>query len=226
MIWWVWCFYFCVLRDGLFIAAVNSLYQYDFVCKDESKRILYQCWSPRAYLQWWGCSGLCLWHKPTKLAHSFLFCSCVCFCLYGPFNCISFHKFPQQLFAFSFCCCINFALFVLSTIYLFMKVSLSPHIILCGWLGLKHQLTKYQCAKQCWFVHFLLFLQFIFARIAVLLNTLFYLSSFQQNCGGVAIYWCDPAFVLSIKKNKKNFSYSNAVTASWVYETLHSINQV
>ena len=25
--------------------------------------------------------------------------------------------------------------------YLFMKVSLSPYIILCGWLGLKHQLT-------------------------------------------------------------------------------------
>ena len=30
---------------------------------------------------WWWCCGLCLclWHKPTKLAHSFLFCSCVCF---------------------------------------------------------------------------------------------------------------------------------------------------
>ena len=33
---------------------------------------------------WWGCWGLCFWHRPTKLAHSFLFCSCVCFCLYGP----------------------------------------------------------------------------------------------------------------------------------------------
>ena len=31
---------------------------------------------------------------------------------------------------------------VFSTIYLFMKVSLSPDIILCGWLGLKHQLTN------------------------------------------------------------------------------------
>ena len=30
---------------------------------------------------WWGCYGLCLWHKPTKLAHSFLFCSCIYFCL-------------------------------------------------------------------------------------------------------------------------------------------------
>ena len=35
---------------------------------------------------WWGCYGLCLRHKLTELAHSFL----VCFCLYGPFNCISF----------------------------------------------------------------------------------------------------------------------------------------
>ena len=35
------------------------------------------------------------------------------------------------------------ALLVLSIIYLFMKASLSPDIILCGWLGLKHQLTNY-----------------------------------------------------------------------------------
>ena len=42
-------------------------------------------------------------HKSTELAHSFLFCSCVCFCLYGPFNCISFHKFSRQLSAFSLC---------------------------------------------------------------------------------------------------------------------------
>ena len=28
-------------------------------------------------------------------------------------------------------------------IYVSMKVSLSPDIILCGWLGLKHQLTNY-----------------------------------------------------------------------------------
>ena len=36
-------------------------------------------------------------HKPTELAHSFLYCSCVYFCLYGPFNCISFYKFSRQL---------------------------------------------------------------------------------------------------------------------------------
>ena len=30
----------------------------------------------------------------------------------------------------------------LSIIHLFMKVSLSPHVILCGWLALKHQLRN------------------------------------------------------------------------------------
>ena len=35
------------------------------------------------------------------------------------------------------------ALLVLSTLYLFMNVSLSPDIILCGWLGLEHSLTNY-----------------------------------------------------------------------------------
>ena len=44
-----------------------------------------------------------VWHKPTKLAHSFLFCFCVDFFLYGPFNCISFHKFSQQLSIFWLC---------------------------------------------------------------------------------------------------------------------------
>ena len=51
---------------------------------------------------WWGCYGLCLWHKPTELAHSFLFYSCVCFCLYGPFNFISFHKFSRHNSLFFF----------------------------------------------------------------------------------------------------------------------------
>ena len=45
---------------------------------------------------WWESYGLCRRHKPTELAHSFLFCSCVCFCLYGPFRCMSFHKFSRQ----------------------------------------------------------------------------------------------------------------------------------
>ena len=77
-----------------------------------------------------------VWHKPTELAHSFKLCSLVYFCLYGPFNCISFHKFSQQLSVFSLCSCglISTPL-VLSTIYLFMKVSFSPDIIPSGWLA-------------------------------------------------------------------------------------------
>ena len=58
------------------------------------------------------------------------------------FNFISFHNF-FQLSVFSFCSSgLISALLVLSTTYLFMKVSLSPDIILCSLLGLKHQLTN------------------------------------------------------------------------------------
>ena len=46
---------------------------------------------------WWGSYGLCLWHKLTELATCFLFYFCAYFCLYGPFNCISFIKFSRQL---------------------------------------------------------------------------------------------------------------------------------
>ena len=77
----------------------------------------------------WGCCSLYLWHKPTELAHPFLSCSCVCFWLYGPFNCISFYKFSWQVSAFSLC-----SPGLISAIYLFVKVSLSPDVILCGWL--------------------------------------------------------------------------------------------
>ena len=83
------------------------------------------------------------WHKQTQLAHFFLFCSRVYVRLYGPFNCISFHKFSRQLSTFSLCSSsLISALLVLSAIYLSMKVSFSPDIIHCGCLGLKHQLTK------------------------------------------------------------------------------------
>ena len=53
------------------------------------------------------------------------------FLFYGPFNCISFHNFSQKLRAFSLCSSgLISALLVLSTTYLFMKVSLSPDVIL------------------------------------------------------------------------------------------------
>ena len=70
---------------------------------------------------WWGCCSLYFQHKLTELAHSFfLFYSCVCVCLYGPFNCISFHKFSRQLSAFSLCSSsLIFALLVLSAISLY-----------------------------------------------------------------------------------------------------------
>ena len=82
-----------------------------------------------------------------------LFCSRVYVCLYDPFNCISFHKFSRQLSAFWLCSSgLLSALLVFLTICLFMKVSFSPDIIpsgcfspdviLCGWLGSKHQLTN------------------------------------------------------------------------------------
>ena len=102
------------------------------------------CPGPRGLtFMWWGCCGLCFRHKPTELADSFLFYFCIYFSLYGPFNCTSFHKFSRQLSAFSLCSSgLTSALSVFSTIYLFMKVSFSPDIILCGWLGLKHQLTS------------------------------------------------------------------------------------
>ena len=88
---------------------------------------------------WWGCYDLCHRHKPAKLAHSFLFCSCICFCLYGPFNSISFHKVSRQLFAFSLRSSgLISALLILSTIDFCMKVSLSPDIILWS-TGLKAQ---------------------------------------------------------------------------------------
>ena len=68
-----------------------------------------------------------------SLPTTFLFCSCVCFRFSGPFNCISFHKFSRQLSAFSLCFSgLISASLVLLTIYLFMTVSLSPDIILCG----------------------------------------------------------------------------------------------
>ena len=60
--------------------------------------------SPRGLtFTWWRCCRLCLWHKLTELAHSFLLCSRVFFCLCGLFYGISLHKLSRQLSVFSFC---------------------------------------------------------------------------------------------------------------------------
>ena len=72
-------------------------------------------------------------NQPSLLTPFVLFCSCVCFCLHGPFDCISFHKVSRQLSVFSLCSFgLLSALLVLSTICLFVKVSFSPDIIPCG----------------------------------------------------------------------------------------------
>ena len=86
---------------------------------------------------------LFLRHKLTELAHSFLFRSFVCFCLHGPFNCISFHELSRQLSVFSLCSSgLISALLALSAIYLFVKVSFSPDIIPRGCLCSIYQLTN------------------------------------------------------------------------------------
>ena len=98
---------------------------------------------------WWGCCGFCFWHKPTELAHSFFFfflnsvlvsvsvfmaLSIVFHSMNSPDNSSLSHSVLPVLFLS--------ASLVLSTIYFFMKVSLSPDITLCGGLGLKHQQTN------------------------------------------------------------------------------------
>ena len=84
-----------------------------------------------------------------NLPTPFSFCSCVYFCLHGPFNRNSFHKFSWQLSVFSLCSSsLISALLVLSIIYLFIKVSFSPDIISSGWQGSKHQLTNFHCPEH------------------------------------------------------------------------------
>ena len=89
--------------------------------------------SPWSHFHMMGMSWFMSDINQPSLPTLFLFCSCVYFCLYGLFNCISFHKFSRQLSAFSLCSsCLICTLLVLSTTYLFMKVSFSPDVSLCG----------------------------------------------------------------------------------------------
>ena len=77
---------------------------------------------------WFGCCGLCLWHKPAELAHSLLVCFCVDFCLYSPFI---FHpiNFPD-----------NFPLFhsVLPVLFL-------PYICPFNYIYRCESLSKWSC---------------------------------------------------------------------------------
>ena len=90
---------------------------------------------------------VCVWHKPAELAHSFWFflvSVSVFMALSTVFHSInSPDNTPLSLCSFG----LFSALLVLLTTNLFMKVSLSPDIILIGWLGSKHQLTNYLLMK-------------------------------------------------------------------------------
>ena len=91
----------------------------------------------------WGCCSLCFRHKPTKFAYCFLFIFLSVLVFVFIYMALStvFHSInspDNSLLSHS----VLPALLVLSTIHLFMKVPFSPDIILCGQLGLKHQLTN------------------------------------------------------------------------------------
>ena len=76
----------------------------------------FQRWSPRAHLH---VVKMLRFMSDINQPSLPLFCSCVYFCLYGPFNRISFHKFSRQLSVFLLCSCsVISALLVLSTISL------------------------------------------------------------------------------------------------------------
>ena len=95
---------------------------------------------------WWGCCGLCFWNKPTELAHCFfgsvfvsisvfMALSTVFHSINSPDNSPLSHSVLPVLFP----PCWSFERYIS-----FWKSpsALSPDIILCGWLGSKHQLTK------------------------------------------------------------------------------------
>ena len=106
---------------SLFLSVCSLLHQCVLLC-------LHLCLHGYAHMRL-----ICYFSILTELVYSFLFCPCVYFCLYGPFNCISFHIFSQQLSAFSLSSSsLISALLVLSALHLFTKVSFSPDIIHCG----------------------------------------------------------------------------------------------
>ena len=131
-----------------FVPLINCQYHAVFSMRIQHCVISPFLTSPRAHLHVVGFYGLCFWHKPAERAHPFLFCSCICFFLFVVvFMALPtvFHSinFSPQLSDFSLCSfSLTSVLSLLSTIYLFTKVSRSSNIIVCG-LGLKHQLTNY-----------------------------------------------------------------------------------
>ena len=67
-----------------------------------SRSIQNRCdfWPPKLTSMWRGCYGLCFWHRPTELAHSFDY-DLVSICVFMALsNSISFHKYSWQLSTF------------------------------------------------------------------------------------------------------------------------------
>ena len=80
----------------------------------------------------------------TNRTCSLLFILLLClFLSFRPFSCISFHKFSRDNSSLSHSVLPVWLLPYWSfQLYISSKFSLSPDIILCGWLGLKRQLTN------------------------------------------------------------------------------------
>ena len=120
---------FHLCKKGKFCCdySVSCMWRIQRTHTTVSPSLFFTVHGPRGLVfTWWGWCGLCFSHKPTELAKSSLFCSCVSFSLYGPFNCVSFHQFSRQLSAFSLCSCgLITASLVFSALYLFLKVSLN-----------------------------------------------------------------------------------------------------
>ena len=101
--------------------------------------------------------GVCQWQKTNWACPLLLYSVLVSVSVFMTLSTV-FHSINSPnnsaflLCSFGF----NFAILVLSAMYLFTKVSLSPDTILCGWLGLKHQLTNkliYQQTVYCLSLH-------------------------------------------------------------------------
>ena len=114
--------------------------------------------SPRAHIHVVGMLRFMFLTLTAELVHCFLFRSCVYFCLYGPFNCISFHKFFRQLSTFSLCPSglLSFFSFFLS----FCQAHL------CGGSGNMHS-----SIRMCTLTH-----SFTLLYTILFLNIFFYLS--------------------------------------------------
>ena len=96
--------------------------------------------SHRLTFTWWGCCGLCPWHKPTELARSF-YSALVSVSVFMALS-TAFHSliFPGITPLSHSVLLVLFLPYWSFQRYMFLCVS--PDVILCGWLGLKHQLSN------------------------------------------------------------------------------------